>query len=286
MFSSQERFVENQINVGDFIGAEQDFKEIGSANPQYSQTKGQQIAYIEAGMENDSTPIVFLHGWAIAAKPYQEILHLLSQRHHVIMPDLPGFGGSRDCGLVPSYDRYAEYLLAFLAALKLDRVHIIGHSIGGGIGITMATLAPDKIASLILLDSTGIPEVSLLEIPFRRALEMTLQISPAKLYLQFLEIPQVFVPNLAFNLPNVLTALWLALEKDIQALLPQIQSPCLLLWSAKDLTTPLEAGEKMQQAIPNSRLIVVEEGYHEWGLWYPEKFSAIVSRFLEDINSN
>lgn len=263
MIKAQDQFVKKQVKVG-----------------------GDEIAYLEAGMGFDSTPIVFLHGWAIAAKPYREILHLLSQRHRVIMPDLPGFGDSRDCGLVDSYDRYAEYLLAFLAALKLDKVHVIGHSIGGGIGITMAASAPDKIASLILLDSTGIPKVPLLEVPVRRAIEMTLQISPAKLYLQFLEIPQVFVPNLLLNFPNVITALWLALEKDLQALLPQIQSPCLLLWSAKDLTTPLEAAEAMQQAIPNSRLVVVEEGYHEWGLWYPEKFSAIVSRFLEDVNSN
>lgn len=270
--------MKKQVSIGDAAGSAK--FQMGSPSEVHT------IAYLEAGTDHGATPIVFLHGWAIAAKPYREILDLLSQRYRVIMPDLPGFGDSRDCGLIESYDRYADYLLAFLAALNLDKVHVIGHSIGGGIGITMATSAPDKIASLILLDSTGIPKVPLLEVPVRRAIEMTLQISPAKLYLQFLEIPQVFVPNLAFNLPNVLIALWLALEKDLQALLPHIQSPCLLLWSAKDLTTPLTAAEEMQQAIPNSRLVVVEEGYHEWVLWYPEKFGAIVSRFLEDVSSN
>lgn len=261
MFNVQDRAVEKQVNLGKCS-----------------------IAYLQGGTSSDSVPVLFLHGWGIAAKPYGEIFDLLTQHHQVIMPDLPGFAGSRDCGLVPSYDRYAELLLSFLAALNVDKVHLVGHSIGGGIGITIAALAPEKVASLILVDSTGIPSVPLLEIPFRRALEMTLQISPSKLYLQFSEIPQAFVPNLIFNFPNVITALLLALEKDLRSLLPLIQAPCLLLWSRKDLTTPLDAAEEFHQTIKNSRLVIVEEGYHEWGLWYPEKFSAIVSSFVDEMS--
>jgi pimeloyl-ACP methyl ester carboxylesterase len=54
------------------------------------------------------------------------------------------------------------------------------------------------------------------------------------------KIPQVFTHNLLFNTGNLLQALWLSLQVELKHLLPQIQAPCLLLWSDKDLTTPLE----------------------------------------------
>lgn len=239
------------------------------------------MTYLTSGTSSDEVPLLFLHGWGIAAKPYREVIELLSQYHSVIVPDLPGFADSKDFGVIDSYDRYANLLLEFLAALNIERVHVIGHSLGGGIAITMAAQAPEAIATATLVDSTGIPVVGLLEIPLIRALEMTLQISPTKFYLQFLEIPQVFVPNLIFNLPNVITALVLSLQKDLRSRIAQTQAPCLLLWSSKDLTTPLSAAEEMHQLIPQSRLVVVEEGYHEWGLWYPEKFTSIITNFID-----
>lgn len=243
------------------------------------------MSYLVSGTASDSVPLLFLHGWGIAAKPYREIIELLSQHHQVIVPDLPGFADSREFGVIESYDRYAKLLLEFLAALKIERAHVIGHSLGGGIAITIATLVPQTIATLTLVGSTGIPKVGLLEIPLRRAVEMTLQLSPTKLYLQFLEIPQVFVPNLVFNSLNVITALFLALKKDLRSQIAQIQAPCLLLWSSKDLTTPLSAAEEMQQLIPHARLVVVEEGYHEWGLWHPEKFASIITSFIDQTAS-
>jgi pimeloyl-ACP methyl ester carboxylesterase len=87
-------------------------------------------------------------------------------------------------------------------------------------------------------------------------------------------------PNLMFSFPNVITALFLALEKDLRSRMAQIQSPCLLLWSSQDLTTPLSVAEAMYHLISHARLVVVEEGCHEWGLWYPEKFSSIITSFI------
>lgn len=65
--------------------------------------------------------------------------------------------------------------------------------------------------------------------------------------------------------------------------MPKIQAPCLLLWSKKDLTTPLSAAQEMANLIPNSKLVTVEEGYHEWGLWYPEKLSSIMLDFIGQV---
>jgi pimeloyl-ACP methyl ester carboxylesterase len=120
----------------------------------------------------------------------------------------------------------------------------------------------------------------------RRAIEMTAQFFLPKLKLKLVDIPLVFSHNLLFNTGNVIQGLLISLYEDISYLLPKVQAPCLLLWSGKDLTTPLSNAEKIAQIIPNSKLIVVEEGLHEWGLWYPEKFTSFILDFIHQIEQH
>jgi hypothetical protein len=103
---------------------------------------------------------------------------------------------------------------------------------------------------------------------------MTAQLLLPKLGLKLGKIPQVFTHNLLFNTGNLLQALWLSLQVELKHLLPQIQAPCLLLWSDKDLTTPLEAAQEMAAAIPDASLTTVEEGFHDGGSGIPKIYSA------------
>lgn len=241
------------------------------------------LTYRQAGNPGDRVPVLFLHGWGISGEPYYEILQLLAQDYPVLAPDLPGFAGSGEFGLIQTYSDYAELLLAWLQKLGIEQVHLVGHSLGGGIAITLAALAPSLVQSLVLVDSTGVPNGSVSEVLMRRAIEMPLQISLSKFYLQMVEIPRVFGPNLLFNLPNLLQALVLSLETDLRAYLAQIQAPCLLLWSRKDLTTPLTSGLTCHQQIAQSRLVTLEEGYHEWALLYPEKLVGLILDFIRQV---
>jgi pimeloyl-ACP methyl ester carboxylesterase len=109
---------------------------------------------------------------------------------------------------------------------------------------------------------------------------MTAQFFLPKLKLKIVDIPQIFTSNLLFNTGNVIQALLISLYEDISHLLPKVQASCLLLWSGKDLTTPLDNAQAMADTIPNSKLIIVEEGLHEWGLWYPEKFASLILNFI------
>jgi pimeloyl-ACP methyl ester carboxylesterase len=109
---------------------------------------------------------------------------------------------------------------------------------------------------------------------------MTVQMFLPRRRLKLVDIPLVFSYNLLFNTGNVIQGLLISLYEDISHLLPKIQAPCLLLWSEKDLTTPLNNAQEMAAIIPNSKLITVEEGLHEWGLWYPEKFTSLILDFI------
>ncbi|MBD2109561.1 alpha/beta hydrolase [Nodosilinea sp. FACHB-13] len=241
------------------------------------------IFYTLGGLKLDSVPIVLLHGWGISVVPYHEVLTLLAQHHPVIAPDLPSFARSPYSNLIPDYDGYAKLLLSFLDALNLQQVHLVGHSFGGGISIALSALAPDRIKSLILVDSTGIPTVSIPEIIPRRAIEMTAQLLLPRLRLKLVDIPRVFSHNLLFNTGNVIQALLLSLQVNLKHLLPKIKAPCLLLWSEKDLTEPISVAREMAAIIPDSRLVTVEEGWHEWGLWYPEKSTSLMLDFIHQV---
>jgi pimeloyl-ACP methyl ester carboxylesterase len=240
------------------------------------------ICYLEGGKASNLEPILFLHGWGVSIEPYQEILNVLCKQYKIIAPALPGFGKSEGNEANWDYEKYANFLLSFLQKLEIKKFHLIGHSLGGGISATLAASVPASVKSIILVDSTGIPVGSVLKVFFQRLIEMTAQ-TPQIKYPQIQQVFQGFFYNALFKTQNTIQVLLLALTQDLKPLLPQIKSPCLVVWGANDLTTPLSAGKEFSRLIPGSKLIVEEKGYHEWSIFSVEKITAIIFNFLEEI---
>lgn len=242
------------------------------------------VFYLEGGTASSLDPILFVHGWGVATVPYQEVINILCQRYRVIAPDLPGLGNSNSNQVTWDYNNYANFLISFVKILNLKKVHLIGHSLGGGIIATFAALIPSIVSSLILVDSTGIPIDPIPKVFFQRLVEMTLQTPQIKIP-QINQVFQGFLYNSCFKTQTTIQLLGLALAKDLKQLLPQIESPCLIVWGAKDMTTPLAAGKKFNQLIKGSKLVVVEEGYHEWIIFFADKLVKIVFDFLDEIEA-
>lgn len=242
------------------------------------------IFYLEGGIATSSEPILFIHGWGVGIQPYQEVLNVLCKRYQLIAPALPGFNQSSDYQLNWDYNDYANFIISFLQALKIKKVHLIGHSLGGGISATVAALMPHLVQSLILVDSTGIPVEPVPLVLMQRAIEMTAQ-TPQMRFPQILQIIQAFSYNLFFRTQTTIQVLLLSLTKDLKSLLPKITSPCLVLWGANDLTTPLKAAQEFSQLIKGSKLIVVDGVYHEWSIFIVEKFTNLVFDFIDEIEA-
>ncbi len=240
------------------------------------------ISYWAGGLTSNSAPILFLPGWAVSIETYLESLKALSQQYYVLAPDLPGFCKSTSPKTLQDYDDYANCLISFLKKLKIGKVHVIGHSIGGAIAITIAASMSSMVSSIILVDSTGIPLGSLPEVILRRSIEMPAQIGSIK----FKALSKMFQSSLynnVFKTRNVIQTAWLSLEKDLKPLLSKIESPSLVLWGEHDLFTPLKLGRQLAQGIKGSRLIVVEGEYHEWSMFRPEKFAPIIFNFIDEV---
>lgn len=106
------------------------------------------FTYLEQG---SGTPFVLLHGVGSAARSWKHQLEGLSKSFRVIAWDAPGYGGSSlTPNESPDAGDFAAALEAFLAALKVDRFHLVGHSFGCITAARFARLHPARVLTLTL----------------------------------------------------------------------------------------------------------------------------------------
>lgn len=116
--------------------------------------------------EAAALPLLLLHGLTRNGADFEPLVEHLPA-HRLIVPDQRGRGLSERDGIPGNYrvDVYAADMLALLDTLGIDRVAIIGTSMGGLIGMVMAALAPDRVAALVLndvgpvIDSQGLDRI-------------------------------------------------------------------------------------------------------------------------------
>ncbi|MEQ9187032.1 MAG: alpha/beta hydrolase [Cryomorphaceae bacterium] len=99
--------------------------------------------------------VVLLHGFLEASWMWEDIATALSKRYRVVCIDLPGHGKSDCLGYVHSMDEMAEAVMAVVRSLRLRRVHLVGHSMGGYVALAFAERWPDHLKGLILYHSTA-----------------------------------------------------------------------------------------------------------------------------------
>lgn len=85
---------------------------------------------------------------------WQDIIPVLAKKNRIIAVDILGHGNSDSIGYIHTMELQAEMLKALANSLKLRKYAIIGHSLGGYIGLAFAELYPDNLRSLCLLNST------------------------------------------------------------------------------------------------------------------------------------
>jgi pimeloyl-ACP methyl ester carboxylesterase len=107
---------------------------------------------------DDSKPtLMCLHGWLDNGATFHRLAPLLAKNYHLLVLDLPGHGLSQP---LPEGAHYyiwqnIETLFELLVVKGLDKVHLLGHSMGGVVASLFAGTFADKVQSLVLLDSLG-----------------------------------------------------------------------------------------------------------------------------------
>ena len=106
--------------------------------------------------EGDGDPVILLHGFPELAYSWRhQIPALAGAGYRAIAPDLRGYGASDRPARVEDYgiQALAGDVIALMDALGLERAHVVGHDWGGSLAWVAATLHPDRVASLVILNS-------------------------------------------------------------------------------------------------------------------------------------
>ncbi|GAH86691.1 unnamed protein product, partial [marine sediment metagenome] len=166
----------------------------------------------------------------------------LAGNYTVYVPDLPGFGGSQpldgDC-YVPEFTKFVE---GFSNSVGLDKFHLVGHSIGGGVALNYALEFPHKIGKLVLISSLCLGReialwVRLLSMPARyigSAILAVLRV--VKWLVKALLAPLEFVVPLSLTSVNLGSSITTLKEQTLVLAnrFSEIMMPTLVIWGAKE----------------------------------------------------
>jgi len=266
--------------------------------------------------EPGKLPLLALHGGPGATHDYLEPLEALAATgRRVIFYDQLGCGRSATPSnpALWTVDLYVEEVGAVRAALGLDRVHILGQSWGGMLGMEYALTQPDGLASLTIADSPAsmlqwVAEANRLRADLPPEVQRTLlrheeagtTDDPA--YEQALEVfyrrhvcrldpwPEYVMrafANIAanpevyhtMNGPSEFHVIGTLKEWDITARLGEIRVPTLVISGRYDEATPAIA-ETVHQGIPGSEWVLFEHSSHMPHAEEPDRFMQVLNRFL------
>ncbi len=210
-----------------------------------------------ATAEDGGLPVLLLHGSPGRGSHMTQLGAELARGGRAwFAPDLPGFGESE--AWVPSYSilAHARAMLEFLDALALERVHVVGWSMGGGVALHLARLAPERVASVALLGSIGVQRA---EGSGSYSFE---HVKYAALYGLVVALPELVphfgwlgarAPRHAF-VRNFLDTD----QRPLEALLRNLEHPTLIVQGRQDFLVPAWCAERSHELVAESELFVFD----------------------------
>ena len=252
--------------------------------------KNTRISYTDSGQ---GTAIVLLHGFLENKKMWQDYVTLFSDKHRIITIDLLGHGKSEPLGYVHSMEENANVVHEVLEYLKIEKATILGHSMGGYVGLAFAELFPKSIQKLVLLNSTSREDSAEKKLNRTRAIKAVKQN-----YVGFvsLAIANLFSENnrtrLADKIENVKTEALktplqgiiaslegMKIRKDRESLLQQNLFPVLLILGKKDPVLNYE--DSISQIEDTTGELVSFEDGHMSHIENKEELKVILLNFFE-----
>ena len=266
---------------------------------------GQRMAYHRKG---EGPAILLIHGITSSSRTWRSVMDGLAERHTVVAPDLPGHGRSGKPRGDYSLGAYASGVRDLLTVLRIPKVTVVGHSLGGGIAMQFAYQFPERVERLVLVDSGGLGD------------EVSLALRAATLPGAEFVLPLLFSPvtrTAGRWSGGLLARVGLRPNANVRGLLEGVDSlgdadarrafvhtarsvidprgqrvdardrlylsegvPTMLIWGDKDRIIPLAHGRRAHEVMPHSRLEVFPGAGHFPFNDDPERFAAVVSDFI------
>lgn len=248
-------------------------------------------------------PLLLVHGYLMSHYYFRQVLPGLAHGREVIAIDLPGSGES-DRPPVASYaydfSAFADTVSEVMTALGVGRASVLGHSLGGGIALTLAVRQPERVTRLILVDAAVYAQ----PIPWEGKLALAPGIG--RFIFKHLYTRHDFVRvqrRDCFRDPSLVTEefvdyYWERLNRagardaayavlqtlsqlsDGGSVPARVRAPTCIVWGEEDRAVPLEHGRRLKDDIAGAELRVVPACGHVPFAERPEEFLRQLASFL------
>jgi pimeloyl-ACP methyl ester carboxylesterase len=249
---------------------------------------GHRIHYYVCGPAS-GRPVVLLHGLGGRSEDWINLIPYIEKAgYRVYTPDLLGFGQSEEPHNASySITDQAELVVNFMDAVGLERVDLGGWSMGGWIAQKVAVNNPERVRSLMLMDSAG------LKVPPRWNTHLFTPSTPAELeqlHALLMPHPQAVPQFVAQDMIRLSSSYGWVIKRALASMLtakdvmdddlPSLKMPVLLLWGDEDRVTPLSEGLAMHALIPQSLLRVASGCGHVAPAACTDQFGPEITSFL------
>jgi pimeloyl-ACP methyl ester carboxylesterase len=234
---------------------------------------GFRIRYMTAG---DGPPLVHLHGaGGLRLTPGHD---LLSRQFRVIAFEMPGFGYSPENRRTRDMPELAATMAKAVDALELDSFNLMGTSFGGKTALWLALREPRRVSALVLEAPAAIRPAG------SRAPSGTPEEMARRLYAHPERMPPLPPVDPAMRAKTAALVERLRgadRDADLEARLPALAVPTLVLFGTVDRVIPPEMGHFYKELMPNCSLVFVYDAGHAISTERPEAFTEVVADFLE-----
>ena len=267
------------------------------------------LNYYEAGEGSDlggGLPLVMLHGGGPGASAWSNFgptLPHFTTSFRTLLVDQPGFGGSDKPPVVGNYYRFAaDHVAALLDELGIERIHLLGNSLGGGTAMRFALSYPDRVGRLVLMGPGGL-SLNLFHADPTEGVQrlMDFSMNPSrealKAFISTMVVDQALVTDELVEerfadatAPGSLEAMrsmgmsfWnpeTAEDGMLWREAHQLRHHTLLTWGREDRVNPLDGAFAALKLIRKAQLHVFPNCGHWAQIEAAEEFAAVAAQFL------
>jgi len=258
------------------------------------ETQADRLAWWSGG---SGSPVLLLHGFGgDGLNTWQAQLASFARHHHVLVPDLLWFGGSRGMG-TPGLDAQVDAIRAVLSHEGVGPVDVVGISYGGFVAMKLLDRYPELVGRVVVVDSPGpffteADEAAMLaRLGAPSAEEIFLPDAPEDVQLLLdltwhkpLRLPRFLLQDLLVNVFSEHREEQRGLLLDLRAqrgavALPEAPPEALVVWGRYDEVFPVDSGQRLADAL-GARFEVIERTAHGPPIERPEAFNRLVLEWL------
>lgn len=241
----------------------------------------------------EGDPVLMLHGWGANIDllwPLGEALARYGYSIHML--DLPGFGKSDSPSTGWTVFDYAEFVIRYLDAHKLDGVHLFGHSFGGRLGLILGADYADRINKMALSNSAGVlpkkkvwPQVRLRSYKAIRTGLQTIGLNALSDNLRQKYNARYGSSDFQQLSGAMRETFVQVVNQDLVPHAARVKASTLLFWGDADEDTPLWMGQLLEETIPDAGLVVHDGTGHYAYLDRLSETARVMDYFFKQDNS-